>query len=37
MVAKDPANQSAVDAVKNEIGYLARQLSQSADGQLTDL
>nr|UVM98200.1 MAG: hypothetical protein [Bacteriophage sp.]UVX44827.1 MAG: hypothetical protein [Bacteriophage sp.]UVX51475.1 MAG: hypothetical protein [Bacteriophage sp.]UVY43225.1 MAG: hypothetical protein [Bacteriophage sp.] len=24
MVAKDPANQSAVDAVKNEIGYLAR-------------
>lgn len=37
MVAKDPVNQSAVDAIKNEIGYLARQLSQSADGQLTDL
>lgn len=35
--AKDPANQKAVDAVKNEIGYFARQLSQSADGQLTDL
>ncbi len=35
--AKDPANQAAVDAVKNQIGYLARQLAQSADGQLTDL
>nr|DAR70352.1 MAG TPA: hypothetical protein [Caudoviricetes sp.] len=32
MVAKDPANQSAVDAIKDEIGYLARSLSQSADG-----
>lgn len=37
MVAKDKENQAAVDAVKNEIAYLARQLSQSADGQLTDL
>lgn len=37
MVAKDPANQSAVDAIKDEIGYLARSLSQSADGQLTNL
>lgn len=35
--AKDPANQAAVDAVKNQIGYLARALAQSADGQLTDL
>lgn len=35
--AKDPTNQAAVDAVKNQIGYIARALAQSADGQLTDL
>ena len=37
LVAKDPANQEAVDAIKDEIGYTARTLAQSADGQLTDL
>lgn len=37
LVAKDPTNQQAVDAVKDEIAYLARSMSQSADGQLTDL
>ena len=37
MVAKDPANQKAVEDVRNEIAYLARSLAQSADGQLTNL
>lgn len=37
LVAVDPKNQKAVDAVVEEIGYLARTLAQSADGQLTNL
>lgn len=37
LVAKDPANQEAVDKVADKIAYTARSLAQSADGQLTDL
>lgn len=35
--AIDPANQQAVEEVQEQIGYLARSLAQSADGQLTNL
>lgn len=37
MVAKDKANQKAVDEAMEKIAYLARTLAQSADGQLTSL
>lgn len=37
LVAKDPANQEAVDEAMDKIAYAARSLAQSADGQLTDL
>lgn len=37
LVAKDPANQKAVDEAIGKIGYTARMLAQSADGQLTNL
>lgn len=37
LVAKDKANQKAVEEVIDQIGYAARTLAQSADGQLTPL
>lgn len=37
MVAKDKSNQKAVDEVIDQIGYIAKTLAQSADGQLTNL
>lgn len=37
LVAKDPKYQKAVDAAKERIGNIARNLAQSADGQLTNL
>lgn len=37
IVAKDPENQQLVDSVKETVGNTARNLAQSADGQMTDM
>lgn len=37
LIAKDPKYQRAVDVAKERIGNIARNLAQSADGQLTNL